>query len=178
MCLDFLIFKYISDNVRCKIYNLFQFLNRNIKKQSSSWRNWFEIPNMGNRSSKFYMSSSLTSYLASCNFNSTSFTNHSFISYSFIFSTCTFVIFSWTENLFTKKSTSFRSLCSVIYGFRNKNFSIWKCSDLFFWCDSNSYSSKIIKIFTLSYIFFSSKFSNLRIICDFIIEKIFKIFIF
>gem|GEM_PF-6268837 len=89
------------------------------------------------------MSHSRSSNSRICNFHSTSFTNDSLISNSFILSTTTFKIFNWSENGFTKQTTLFRSSSSIINSIWIFHYSMRSRFYIFYRCKSNQNSIKI-----------------------------------
>ncbi|MPM54883.1 hypothetical protein SDC9_101666 [bioreactor metagenome] len=76
---------------------------------------------MSNRNSKSNVSHSLTSHLFLSNFYTATVTNNTSISYSFVFTAMTFVIFVGTEDAFAEQTVSFGFVCTIVDGFGFEN---------------------------------------------------------
>ena len=171
-----LLFIDISDDIRSKVDDLFQFFDRNIEKESCTRRYGLQIPYMSDRSSELDMTSSLTADLTRRDFYATSFADDTLVSDSLILTAGTLIILSRTKYLFTEKSSTFWTLSTIVYRFRNEYFPIRESSYIFLSRKSYSNCSEIIEIFTDRNISFSCESSYLGVVSDFIIEKILKIF--
>lgn len=123
------------------------------------------------------MPHSLTSRACFCYFNSTTLTDDTFISYTLVFSTSTFIVLSRSKYLFTKESSTFWSLGSIVYRFTDKYLPMRKSTYLIWRTESKLDSYKIIKILSSGDIFLTNSFSYLRKVGNFIIEEIIKLFI-
>jgi hypothetical protein len=91
------------------------------------------------------MSSSLAPDLRSSHFYTTSFTDNSFVSDSLVFTTCTFIVFARPEDLLTEESTTFRSLCTIVYRLRDENFTIRECSNIISGSETNGNCCEVIE---------------------------------
>ena len=135
------IFKLIWDIFYYYIFyigkNFFNFSSWNLKQlMDTSWWRFF-IPFMYNRRCKINMSHSHSSFTRRCHLYSTLFTYDSLISWSFIFSTATFVVFYWSKDWFTKKSSLLWFSRSIVYGIRAIYDSTRPFFDLFHWSERN-----------------------------------------
>jgi hypothetical protein len=79
---------------------------------------------MSHWSCELDMTSSLSAYLRSGYFDTTSFTDNSLVADPFVFTTGTFIVLAWTKNLLTEESTSFWSLSSVVDRLRDEYLTI------------------------------------------------------
>jgi hypothetical protein len=104
----------ISDKVCCKIDDLIEFFHRNIEHETNTRWDRLEEPDMSDRRSELNMSHSLTSNLRSCYFYTTTLTDNALVSDTFVITTRTFIVLSWTENLLTEETTTLRTLSTVV----------------------------------------------------------------
>ena len=102
---------------------------------SSRWR--FFIPLMHDRRCKVNMPHSHSSFTRRCHFYSTLFTYDTFVSWSFIFSTATFIIFNWPKDWFTKKSSLLWFSRSIVYSLRAIYDTTRPFFDLLHGCERN-----------------------------------------
>src|SRR5699024_4534366 len=77
----------------------------------------FKIPDVRDWCGQFNVSHPLSTNFSFSYFYSTTITNNTFISYTFIFSTMTFPILLWTKNTFTEQSIFLRLKSTIINGF-------------------------------------------------------------
>ena len=112
------------------------------------------------------MSHTLTTYFFLCNFNTTSITNDSFITDSFVFTTVTFIIFNRTENSLTKQTISFWFVCSVINRFRLKYFTTEIAQELF----SGEANEIVILLKLLCFLCFFSVSHNILISLNMLVQ--------
>ncbi len=73
---------------------------------------------MSNWHNKIDVTYSVSTYFFLSYFYTTTVTDNSFVTYSFIFTTSTFKIFYWSENTFAEKTITLRFVRSVVDSFR------------------------------------------------------------
>src|SRR5574344_3169328 len=73
---------------------------------------------MSYRNDQFYMSGTFTTNFLFCYFHSTSITDYTFITYTFVFTARTFIILRRTKNTLAEQTVTFRFVYTIIYGFR------------------------------------------------------------
>ena len=127
-------------------------------------------------SGEFNMTRSLATNLRGSHLDTTSLTYNTLISDSFVFATGTLIVLAWAKNLLTEESTTLRALCAVVDRLRDEYFTIRESSDIIFIRESDGDSSEIVEGFSLSDVSFSSMFTDLRVVGDFVIEEVFEIF--
>ena len=139
-------FARIEDDVVSKIQYFFQAAGRNVKNQTHTARNTFEVPNVGNRCCQFDMTHTVTTNFATGYFNAAFVADNTFITNAFIFTAMTFPVFGRTKDSFAEQTVTFRFQSSVVNGFRFFNFTIGPSSDLVRRCQTNTHRLKIIYI--------------------------------
>lgn len=77
---------------------------------------------MSDRNDQLNMPHTLTAYFLFRNFYTTTITNNALVTYTFIFSTMTFIIFYRSEYTFTEQTVPLRFICTVIDGFWFQDF--------------------------------------------------------
>jgi hypothetical protein len=122
------------------------------------------------------MTRSLATNLRGSHLDTTSLTYNTLVADSFVFATGTLVVLAWAKNLLTEESTTFRALRTVVDRLRDENLSIRESSDIILVRESDGDGSEIVERFSLRDVSFSSMFTDLRVVGDFVIEKVFEIF--
>lgn len=131
---------------------------------------------MCNWSSEFDMTSTLAANLRGSDFYTTTLTDNTLVADTLVLTTRTLVVLARTKNLLTEESSTFRTLSTVVDGLRDENFTIREATDIITRSKTNGDGREIIEVLSDCYVALSGMFSDLRVVSDLVIEKIFKIF--
>ena len=124
----------IQYDIVSKVKNFLQSSRRNVKDQSHTGRNSFEIPDVGYRSCQLNVSHTLTAHTGFCYFYAASVADYAFVANFLIFTAMALPVFARSKNLLTEKTIFFRFQCSIVDCFRFFNFTAGPFSDLFRGC--------------------------------------------
>ena len=108
----------IQNDIVCKVKHFLQCSRRNVKDQTHTGRNSFEVPDMRHRSCKLDVSHTLSTNGRFGYFNTTSVADNAFIANFFVLSTVALPVLARSKNSFAEKTVLFRFQGSVVDCFR------------------------------------------------------------
>jgi hypothetical protein len=120
-------------------------------------------------SCEFDVSCALAANLTCRHFYTTTLTDNTLIANTLVLTTRTLVVLARTKNLFTKESSTFRSLSTIVDSLRDENFTIREVTDIITARKPYRDSREIIEVLSDSYVALSGMFSDLRVVGDLVI---------
>ncbi len=122
------------------------------------------------------MSSTLAADLTRRDLDTTSLTDDTLVPDTLILPTGTLIVLAWTEDLLAEESSTLWTLCPIVDRLRDEDLTIGERSHVVLICESYGDRLEIVEVLPDGDITTSCIFTDLRVVCDLIVEKILEIF--